>query len=160
MLGEVSLGQRQELLDVAAMPGEQVTVPVTEDMQTIIVELEAQALVSFNNFLREASVLLTGGDLPDNLTITLTRQLLDESGMLVPGGTEELSPVEGRVSVSIDRETGQYFVEIADARLEDSAVYTMEVCSLSGTPQEMCVNASVTVFVLDGEFLTCVVMKE
>ena len=145
------LGQREELLDVAAMPEEQVTVPVTEDRQNIILEVGADARVNFNNFVREVSMLLPGGDPPDNLTITLTRQLLDESGMLVPNTTEELSPVEDRVGVSIDRASGQYFVDVADARLDDSAVYTIEVCSQRETPQEVCLNATATVFVLDCE---------
>ena len=150
-MGDVVLGQREELLEDAAMPEEQVTVAVTGERQNIILEVGADVLVNFNNFLREVSMLLPGGDPPDNLTITLTRQLLDESGMLVPGTTEELSPVEDRVSVSIDRVSGQYFVDIADARVSDSGVYTMEVCSERGRPEEVCVNASATVFVLDCE---------
>lgn len=146
------LGQREELLDVAAVPGEEVTVPVLEERQTLILEEGAQAVLDFNQFLLEASMRLTPAD---NLTVTLTRQLLDESGMVVPDSTEELSPVEGRVSVTLDRESGQYFVSIADAVVGDSAVYEMEVCSVSVTSEEVCVNATVTVFVLDCE-LPCV----
>ena len=130
--GDVPLRQREELLETAAQPGEQVTVPVTDERQAIILEVGAEAVLSFNNFLLEASTLLPGGDPPDNLTISLSRQLLNQSGMLLPNTTEELSPVEGRVSVSIDRESGQYFVDIADTVVNDSGVYTMEVCSQRG----------------------------
>ena len=59
--------------------------------------------------------------------------------------------MEGRVSVSLDPESGQYFVDIEDARINDSAVYSMEVCSQSGGSGEVCVSAAVTVFVLDCE---------
>ena len=80
LLGEVVLGQREELLDVAAVPGEQVTVPVTEERQTLILEEGAEAVLDFNQFLLEASTSLMPAD---NLTVTLTRQLLDESGRIV-----------------------------------------------------------------------------
>ena len=150
LLGEVVLDQREELLDVAAVPREQVTVPVTEERQTLILEEGAEAVLDFNQFLLEASTSLMPAD---NLTVTLTRQLLDESGRIVPNTTEELSPVEGRVSVTLDRESGQYSVAIADAVVGDSAVYQMEVCSVSVRSEEVCVNATVTVFVLDCELL-------
>ena len=146
-IGEVVLGQREELLEVAALFGEQVTVAVTNQTQTLVLEVGAQALVSFNYFVREAPRLPPGGD----VRVTLTRQLVDQSGALLPDTVEELSPVEGRVSVTLDPESGQYFVDIEDARVNDSAVYSLEVCSESGALGEVCVSAPVTVFVLDCE---------
>ena len=146
-IGEVVLGQREELLEVAALPGEQVTVAVTNQMQTLVLEVGAQALVSFNHFVREAPGLPPGGD----VRVTLTRQLVDQSGALLPDMVEELLPMEGRVSVTLDPESSQYFVNIEDARVNDSAVYSLEVCSESGALVGVCVSAAVTVFVLDCE---------
>ena len=142
------LGQRGELLQYAARPGEQVTIGVLEGMQTAIVEAGAQVVVNFNHFFQEASGLLLPAD---DLTVTLSRQLLDESGRPLPGTVEELSPSDGRVSVSVGGDAGQHFVNIADAVLDDSGVYAIEVCSESGTPEEVCQRANVTLFVLDCE---------
>ena len=144
------LGQRGELLQYAARPGEQVTIGVLEGMQTAIVEAGAQVVVNFNHFFQETSgLLLPAGD----LTVTISRQLLDESGRPLPGTVEELSPSDGRVSVSVGGDAGQHFVNIADAVLDDSGVYAIEVCSESGTPEEVCQRANVTLFVLDCELL-------
>ena len=147
----MELGQREELLESAARPGEQVTVGVSGEMQTVILEAGARAVLNFNNFVREASMQFPEGDPAENLTVTVTRQLLDESGVAVPGPVEVLSPSEDRVSVSIDMEFEQYFVDIADAVVGDSGVYTIEVCSQTGTPDEVCFNASTRVFTLDCE---------
>ena len=145
--GDVVLGQIVELLLHAARPGERVTVGVLSEMQTAIVEAGAQVLINFNHFFREASGLLPAG----NVTVTITRQLLDESGDPRPGTEEVLPPSDGRVSVSVGGGDEQHFVDITDAVLSDSGVYTVEVCSQSGTPNEMCQSASVTLFVLDCE---------
>ena len=142
------LGQRGELLQYAARPGEQVTIGVLEGMQTAIVEAGAQVVVNFNHFFQEASGLLLPAE---DLTVTLSRQLLDESGRPLQGTVEELSPSDGRVSVSVGGDAGQHFVNIADAVLDDSGVYTIEVCSEGGTPEELCQRANVTLFVLDCE---------
>lgn len=148
------LGQRGELLQNAARPGEQVAIGVLGEMQTAIVEAGAQVLVNFNHFFQEASGLLLPAE---NLTVTISRQLLDESGMPLPGTVEELSPRDGRVSVSVGGDARQQFVNIASAVLNDSGVYTIEVCSQRGSPEEVCLSASVTLFVLDCE-LKCVVL--
>ena len=85
-IGEVELGQREELLEVAALPGEQVTVPVTNQTQTLLLEVGARALLSFNHFVREAPALLPGGD----VRVSLSRQLVGQSGALLPDTVEEL----------------------------------------------------------------------
>ena len=144
------LGQRGELLQYAARPGEQVTIGVLEGMQTAIVEAGAQVVVNFNHFFQETSGLLLPAE---DLTVTISRQLLDESGRPLPGTVEELSPSDGRVSVSVGGDAGQHFVNIADAGFDDSGVYTIEVCSESGTPEEVCQRANVTLFVLNCELL-------
>ena len=144
------LGQRGELLQYAARPGEQVTIGVLEGMQTAIVEAGAQVVVNFNHFFQEASGLLLPAE---DLTVTLSRQMLNESGRPLPGTVEELSPSDGRVSVSVGGDAGQHFANIADAVLDDSGVYAIEVCSESGTPEEVCQRANVTLFVLDCEFV-------
>ena len=146
------LGQREELLQYAAEPGERVTVGVAEGRQTAIVEAGAEALVNFNNFFREASQLLSSGDPQQQVTAIITRRPLDESGTPLAGEEEVLSPSQGRVSVSVDEVAQQYYVRIGDAAVTDSGVYTIEVCSQRGLPEEQCVNASATVFVLDSEF--------
>ena len=142
---DVMLGQRGELLQNAARPGEQVTIGVLEGMQTAIVEAGAQVLVNFNHFFQEASGLLLPAE---NLSVTISRQLLDESGRPLPGTVEELSPSDGRVSVSVGGDAGKNFVNIADAVLDDIGVYSIEVCSESDT---VCQRANVTLFVLDCE---------
>ena len=148
----VSLGQREELLRYAAVPGEQVTVAVTQGMQTAIVEAGAEPLLNFNHFFRQAFSLLSTGDPQQQITTTIRRQPLDESGSSLPGVEEEvLSPSQGRVEVSVDEASQQYFVRIAGASLQDNGVYTIEVCSQTDTPEETCLNASATLFVLDGK---------
>ena len=146
------LGQREELLQYAALPGEQVTVGVTVGMQTVIVEAGAEVLVNFNYFFRNASQLLSAGDPEQQVTATIRRRALDKSGRPLPGEGEVLSPSQGRVSVTVDGVFEQYYVRIGDAAVTDSGVYTMEVCSQRGLPGEECVNASATLFVLDGQF--------
>ncbi len=146
LTGEVRLGQREELLKYAALPGEQVTVGVTQGMQTAIVEAGASALVNFNSFFRQALLDLLPGT--DNVTTTITRLALDESGEPLTGDVVKLPPSQ---DVSADSESQQYHVRIGDAALTDSGVYTIEVCYQKDLPGEVCVNASATVFVLDGE---------
>ena len=93
LLGDVTLGQRGDLLQHAARPGEQVTVGVLEEeTQTAIVEARAQIVLNFNHFWRQVS-----GRLPaDQLTATLSRLLLNPStGAPLTGSEEELSPSEG-----------------------------------------------------------------
>ena len=91
-----------------------------------------------------------GGDFAENFTITLTRRPIDGSGLPLPGPPKVLSPSEDRFSVSIDMESGQYFVDIADSVIGDSGVYSIEICSQKGA-DEGCIKASATVFVLDCE---------
>ena len=151
LLGDVTLGQRGDLLQHAARPGEQVTVGVLEEeAQTAIVEAGAQIVLNFNHFWRQVS-----GRLPaDQLTATLSRLLLNPStGAPLTGSEEELSPSEGRISVFVGGDGRQNFVNIADATLNDSGVYSMEVCSQRGTPEEVCERAEITLFVLDRELL-------
>ena len=141
--GNVTLGQRAELLEYAARLGEQATIGVLAGRQTAIVEAGSQALINFNYFFLQALGLLPAGD----LTVTITRQLLDsESGAPVPEREEVLSPSQGRTSVSVGGEGQQHFVSISNTMLSDSGVYTIEVCSQSGT---VCQEASATLFVLD-----------
>ena len=148
--GDVELGQIAELLLHAARPREEVTVGVLGEMQTAIVEAGARVLINFNHFFREASGLLPAG----GVTVTISRQLLDQtSGEPLPATEEVLLPSDGRVTVSAGGGDEQHFVDIRDAVLGDSGVYTAEVCSLSGTPDETCRSASVTLFVLDREYI-------
>ena len=147
---EVALGQRGELLQQAARPGESVAVGVLEERQTAIVEAGARVLLNFNHFFRQATDVLLAG----NLSVAISRQLLDESGALLSGTREELSPAsQDRVTVSAG---GEAFVSIAGAVLNDSGVYTVEVCSQSSTSQEECREANVTLFVLDRESMSLV----
>ena len=142
---DVTLEQSADLLQYAALPEDQVTVGVVKDVQTVIVEAGAEVLLNFNHYFRLAPQLLSA----DNVTATITRQLLDESGRPLAETVEVLSPVEGRVSVSSGGEGEQHFVSIASARVNDSGVYTIEVCSERGLPEEVCVNVNATLFVLD-----------
>ena len=154
------LGQRAELLRYAALPGERVTVGVTQGMQTAIVESGAEPLLNFNYFFRQASRLLSTGDPQQQITATIRRQPLDESGKPLPGVEEEvLSPSQGRIEVSVDRASQQYYVRIAGASIQDNGVYRIEVCSQVGTPEEACLNANTTLFVLDGELVSLSVIN-
>ena len=152
LLEDVTLGQRGDLLQHAARPREQVTVGVLEEeTQTAIVEAGAQIVLNFNHFWTQVS-----GRLPADvqLTATLSRLLLNPStGAPLAGSEEELSPSEGRISIFVGGDGQQNFVSIADATLNDSAVYSMEVCSQRGTPEEVCERAEITLFVLDRELL-------
>ena len=140
------LGQREELLRYAAVPGERVTVGVRNETQTVIVEAGAEALINFNNFFRQASQILSTGDPPEPLTTTIRVLPLDESGDPLPGEERELSPSQGRISVSVDSVLDQFYVRVEDAAVPDSGVYSIEVCS-----GEMCLSANATFFVLDGK---------
>ena len=142
---DVTLEQSADLLQYAALPEDQVTVGVVTDVQTVIVEAGAEVLLNFNHYFRLAPQLLSA----DNVTATITRQLLDESGRPLAETVEVFSPVEGRVSVSSGGEAEQHFVSIASARVNDSGVYTIEVCSERGLPEEVCVNVNATLFVVD-----------
>ena len=150
-LDNVTLGQRRDLLQHAAHPGEQVTVGVLqEETQTIIVESGAWIILNFNHFWRQAS-----GQLPaDQLIVTLSRLLLDPlTGSPLVGSEEELPPSEGRISVNIGGDGQQHFISITDAMLNDSGVYSIEVCSQKATPDELCERTNITLFVLECELL-------
>ena len=151
LLGDVTLGQRGDLLQHAARPGEQVTVGVLqEESQTAIVEAGAQIVLNFNYFWRQVSRRFPA----EQLIVTLRRLLLDPStGATLAGSEEELSPSKGRISVNVGGDGQQHFVSIADATLNDSGVYSIEVCSQSGTPDELCERSSITLFVLSRECL-------
>ena len=139
---DVMLGQRGELLQYAARPGEQVTIGILEGMQTAIVEAGAQVLVNFNHFFQEVSGLLLPAE---DLSVTISRLLLDESGRPLPGTVEELFPSDGRVSVSVGGDAGKNFVNIADAVLDDSGVYAIEVCSeCARGPMSPCLSWTVS----------------
>ena len=111
-------------------------------------------MINFNSFFRQALELLPAADPQRQVTASITRLALDLDGKPLTGEEEELSPSQGgRVSVSADGELQQFYVRIGDAAVTDSGVYTIEVCSERDIPGEVCVNASVTVFVLDGRFV-------
>ena len=148
---EESLGQREELLQYAASPGDTVTVGVEQGIQTVIVEAGAEVLINFNRFFRDAAENLSMGSPQLQVTAIIRRLPLNESGSPVMGGEEVLSPSQGRVSVSVDGVFQQYYVRIGDAALNDSGVYTIEVCFLRGFSGEICLNASAPVFVLEGK---------
>ena len=141
----------EELLRYAALPGERVTVGVTQETQTAVVQVGAQPLLNFNHFFREASRNLSREEPPQQVTASIRRLPVDQFGNPLPGGEEVLPPSGGRVSVSVD---GQYYVRIGGAAASDSGVYTIEVCSQRGLPDQVCLNASATLLVLDGE-LAC-----
>ena len=147
LLGDVTLDQRGDLLQHAACPGEQVTVGVLlEETQTAIVEAGGQIVLNFNYFW----TLVSGRLQPTS--VTLRRLLLDPStGVTLVGSEEELSPIEGRISIFVGGDGNQHFVSIVDATLNDSGVYSIEACSQRGTPDEVCERANITLFVLDCE---------
>ncbi len=143
-------GNRDDLLEHAGDKGEMVVVVVSSGMQTAVVEMEAQVLLHFNSILRNVS----GEVFPDtplqNLTIRLYRQVVDEFGTVLPE-RRVLTPTSSsgnRINVSTDDE---YFISIGNATLEDRGVYIIEICQEGVPPMEVCVNASATLFVLDGE---------
>ncbi len=136
----------EDLLRYAALDGEQVTVGVTQGVQTAIVEAGASALVNFNSFFRQALELLPPPQ--EQVTAAITKLALDEFRKPLTGIEEDLPPSQGRVSVS-----QQYYVRFEAAAVTDSGVYTIEVCSRRDLPGEVCVNASATVLVLDGMFV-------
>ena len=149
----MNLGQgEKELSGVAVSEGEQATIVVTGEIQTAIVETGARILLEFNGFFRNASSQIFIGVPLENISITLSLQRLNRSGMPIPGEMVILLPTMGtgnRVNVFVDRESEQYFVSIAGVTNFDSGVYTMELCHHRGLAEETCVNASSTLFVLD-----------
>ena len=151
--GDVDFVQNEdELRRVSVGEEEQATIVVTGGRQTAIAETGSTILLDFNGFLRNASEQMFVGVPLENISITLSLWRLDRSGMPIPGEPVVLLPTIGtgnRVNVSVDRESEQYFVSIGGVTSFDSGVYIVELCHHRGMVEEICVDASSTLFVLE-----------
>ena len=151
--GDVDFVQNEdELRRVSVGEEEQATIVVTGGSQTAIAETGSTILLDFNGFLRNASEQMFVGVPLENISITLSLRRLDRSGRPIPGEPVVLLPTIGtgnRVIVSVDRESEQYFVSIGGVTSFDSGVYIVELCHHRGMVEEICVDASSTLFVLE-----------
>ena len=150
LIGDVELGQRPELLDVAALPLSQVFAYVTEDRQTAVVSQSSRIRLDWLRWVRE----VLGGSASE-ATYTVYRTRIDESGDEV-GFREALpsTPADGsfRIIVNISPGTNEFYVEILNVVLvvgaedPDSAIYELEACLPQPDGSEECFSSNITVY--------------
>ena len=148
LIGDVELGQRPELLEVASTPGSTVFAFVTDDMQTAVVTESSSIRLDWIRWVRET----LGG--PSNTTnYTVYRTLLDESGNMI-GNREPLpqTPFGSRIIIKADATTNEFFVDIASvivvqgAEDADTAIYELEACNAQPDGSVQCESSSLTVY--------------
>ena len=151
LTGEVELGQRPELEDVAALSGEAVLVFVSDERQTAIVSGGAYIRLDWLRWINEVL-----GDSADNATFTIRRTQLDESGTLLgPAEILEPSGSEERVVVNVDPETNEFHVTITrvisaqGAEDPDRAIFDLEACLLMADGTTECYSSNITVFAIE-----------
>ena len=149
LIGEVELGQTQELMDAAARDGEYVVAFVSNDRQTAAVAGGAAIRLDWSRWVDEVL-----GESADNATYTLRRTKLNESGSPI-GGAVEFEGIVDEITVNFDPEAEEYYVDIthvisaAGARDPDRDIYELEACVANANGSETCYRPSITVFALN-----------
>ena len=150
-IGDIELGPRPELLEIAARDGELVRVFVTDDVQTAVVRDGAYIRLDWLRWVTE-----TLGSSAGSANYTLRRTQLDEFGNPV-GAPEVVGPSDpgNRVTVKVDPETNEYYVRFsriiarAGAEDPDRAIYDLEGCYLQPDASRRCDSSSITVYAID-----------
>ena len=147
IIGDVELGQRPELLEVAIQPVENFTpvVSVTDEQQTVIATDFASLIVDWSVLVRKSF------SNPSNYSFVLVKTLIDQSGTIT-GPTIVLSVLELNDTLFIDPLNGFFQLYIPEynpfsaAEDSDNGIYTLEGCKNRGTPSEICSSADITLF--------------
>ena len=147
LIGDVQLGQRPELLEVALQPFGEGIAFVTDQNQTAVVSQSSTIRVDWLRWVRE-----TLGNLTTVAEYTVYKTLLDGSGNVVfPRQRLPPTPINDTFrffTVRISPESGEFYVNIEGvvvaqgARDPDSGIYELEAC----VPDGRCYNSALTVF--------------
>ena len=147
LIGEVELGQRPELIDVAAGDEESVRAFVSNERQTAIVTDGANIRLDWLRWVNEVL-----GDSAGDVTYTVRRTQLDESGNPI-GPAQEVDRTD-RISVQFDPLADEFYVEISDvsssagAEDPDRAIYELEACQKNSDGSETCYTSNMTVYAI------------
>ena len=151
LIGEVELGPRSELVDVAVPSSSSGFALVSDERQTAVVLDMARIRLDWSRWVSE----VLGGS-AGNATYTVSRTQLDESGNAV-GTAQVLEPSEPpeRIVVKFNPERNEYYVEItsviarAGAEDPDRDIYEVEACVPQPDGSEECLKSNITVFAID-----------
>ena len=131
LIGEVELGPRPELLDVAVPLFTLASALVTDEDQTVILLNTSLIRLDWLGWVTE-----TLGDSASDASYTLRKTQLDEFGNPVRG-PEVIQPtdLESRIIVRLSPTTNEYYVQISEAYVSavgtedpDRAIYELEAC--------------------------------
>lgn len=152
IIGEVELGQRPELLEVAAQPQTEVLAFVTEDQQTAVAAHNARIRLDWSQWVEDEL-----GSSAGKANYTIYRTRLNETGG-VQGPPEVLSPTPSdfipRIVVRINPENNEFYVEvlfvnvIPAAEDADHAIYELETCYFEDDGSRDCERASITLYAI------------
>ena len=151
IIGEVELGPRPELLDLALPLSQVARVLVTDEVQTIILTESSSIRLDWSRWVTEVL-----GESAGNANYTLRRTQLDESGNPIsPPQMVEPTDPESRIVYKFDPETDEFYVDfsrvvaIAGAEDPDRAIYELEACVPQPDGSVRCYRSNITVYAID-----------
>ena len=152
IIGEVELGQRPELLEVAAQPRTEVLAFVTEDQQTAVAAHSARIRLDWSQWVEDEL-----GSSAGEANYTIYRTQLNITGG-VQGPPEVLSPtpsdLPSRIVVRINPENNEFYVEVLSVNIvggaedPDHAIYELEACYFEDDGSRDCERTSITLYAI------------
>ena len=155
LIGEVDLGPRPELLDVAVPLLTLTRALVTDQEQTVILMNTSLIILDWSMWVTD-----TLGDSAGAANYTLRKTQLDVLGNPIRA-PEEVQPtdLESRIIVQLDPATNQYYVLISEAYTSavggedpDRAIYELEACVPQPDESEQCYESNITAYAIGLDF--------
>lgn len=149
LIGDVELGPRPELLDVAVPLFTLTRALVTDEQQTVILMNTSLIILDWSKWVTD-----TLGDSADDANYTIRRTQLDVLGNPTRS-PEEVQPtdLESRIVVQLNPANNEYYVQISEARVgamgaedPDRAIYELEGCIAQPDGSEQCYKSNITIY--------------
>ena len=150
LIGDVILGQRPELLEVAAQPFSNVSAFVTDKEQTAVVGQSSRIRLDWYRWVRE-----TLGNSSTLANYTVYQTYLDKAGNVVgPRQIVSSGLLFSRITLKTDPATNEFYVDIQDvlvvqgAEDADRAIYELEACVPQMDGSAQCSSSDITVYAI------------
>ena len=151
LIGDVELGPRPELLDVAVPLFTLTRALVTDEQQTVILMNTSLIILDWSTWVTD-----TLGDSADDASYTIRRTQLDVLGNPIRF-PEEVQPTDlnSRIVVQLNPANNEYYIQISEAFVSamgaedpDRAIYELEGCVPQSDGSEQCYKSNITVYAL------------
>ena len=155
LIGDVELGPRPELLDVAVPLFTLTRALVTDEQQTVILMNTSLIILDWSRWVTD-----TLGDSAGDASYTIRRIQLDVLGNPIRS-PEEVQPTDlsSRIIVQLNPANNEYYVLISEAFVSaigaedpDRAIYELEGCVPESDGSEQCYKSNITVYALGPVF--------